>query len=117
MYKLRDQLEQIFDEQDKLKADIDKAKAEYVQNSGLVSLRRQKLIVAEINKFIDLYCIREENARCDLNEFCILFAKYIECDIHDIAEILRSFGYIKYERDCIVNLAWAKPYITGLKLK
>lgn len=117
MIKLRDQLEQIFDEQDKLKADIDKAKAEYVQNSGLVSLRRQKLIVAEINKFVDLCCIREENARCNLNEFCILFSKYVECDIHDIAEILRSIGYIKYERASIGCLSWPKPYITGLKPK
>lgn len=117
MVKLRDQLEQILDEQDKLKADINKAKAEYVQNSALISLRRQKLIVAEINKFIDLYCIREENARCDLNEFCILFAKHVECDIHDLAEILRSVGYIKYERASIGCLAWAKPYIKGFKPK
>ena len=117
MDNLAKQLEQIFDEQDKLKADIDKAKSEYVQNSALVSLRRQKLIVVEINKFIDLYYIREENAKYDLNEFCILFAKHVECDIHDIAEILRSIGYIKYERASIGCLAWAKPYIKGFKPK
>ena len=117
MDNLAKQLEQIFDEQDKLKADIDKAKSEYVQNSALVSLRRQKLIVAEINKFIDLYCVRDENARYDLNEFCILFAKHVECDIHDLAEILRSVGYIKYERASIGCLDWAKPYIKGFKPK
>jgi len=117
MVKLREQLEQILDEQDKLKAEFEKQKAEYIQNSGLISLRRQKLIVNEINKFIDLYCIKEEDGRYDLNEFCILFAKYVEYDIHDIAEILRSIGYIKYERATIGNLAWAKPYIKGFKPK
>ncbi len=117
MYKLRDQLEQILDEQDKLKADFEKQKAEYLQKSALVSMKRWKLIIDELNDFIDTHYIRDENARCDLYEFQVNFESYVNYAIHDLLGIMESFGYIELERDTIGNLAWAKPYIKGFKPK
>lgn len=117
MVKLRDQLEQILDEQDKLKADFEKMKSEYLQKSALVSMKRWKLIIDEINDFIDKYYIRDENAKCDLYEFQVNFESYINYTIYDLLRILESFGYIGLERDTIGNLAWAKPYIKGFKPK
>lgn len=117
MYKLRDQLEQIFDEQDKLKAEFEKQKAEYLHNSASVSIKRQSLISNEIENFIDAHYIRDENAKYDLYEFQVNFESYINYTIHDLLRILESFGYIELERDTIGNLAWAKPYIKGFKPK
>ena len=115
--KLREQLEQILDEQDKLKSDFEKQKAEYLHNSALVSIKRQSLISNEIEKFINAYYIRDENARCNLYEFQVNFESYINYTIYDLLRILESFGYIGLERDTIGNLAWAKPYIKGFKPK
>lgn len=115
--KLREQLEQILDEQDKLKSDFEKTKSEYLHNSALVSIKRQSLISNEIEKFIDTHYIRDENSKCDLYEFQVNFESYINYTIHDLLRILESFGYIGLKRDTIGNLAWAKPYIKGLKSK
>ena len=115
--KLCEQLEQILDEQDKLKAEFEKQKAEYLHKSALISIKRQNLISDEIEKFINTHYIRDENAKCDLYEFQVNFESYITYTIHDLLRILESFGYIELERDTIGNLAWAKPYIKGFKPK
>lgn len=114
---LKAQLEQIFNEQDKLKAEFEKAKSEYLQNSALVSMRRQSLIIKEIEKFIDLHYIRNVNARCNVNEFRINFESFINYDIHDLLRILVLFGYIRLEQATDENITWTKPYIKGFESK
>lgn len=117
MVKLREQLEQILDEQDKLKAEFEEQKAKYLYESTCLSMRRQNFISDEIKKFIDTHYIRDENAKCDLYEFQVNFESYINYTIYDLLRILELFGYIGLERDTIGNLAWAKPYIKGFKPK
>ena len=119
MYKLREQLEQILDEQDKLKAEFEKAKVEYLQKSALISMKRWKLIIDEINEFVNTHYIRDENAKCDLYEFQVNFESYINYTIYDLLRILESFGYIGLEKTQIgpFDLGYAKPYIKGFEPK
>ncbi len=126
MYKLRDQLEQIFDEQDKLKADFEKAKLEYIKNSNLVSLKREVLIGRAISKFFDKHYIRGEDFRSDLNEFQTNFESFVNYDIRDLREILKALGYVGLEYCTMTEegysyakegYGYAKPYIKGFKPK
>lgn len=117
--KLREQLEQILDEQDKLKAEFEKVKTEYIKNSNLIALKREVLIAKEISKFFDKYYIRGEDFRSGLDEFQINFERFINYDIHDLREILEAYGYIGLEQTIMepFNLVYAKSYIKGFKLK
>lgn len=113
MVKLREQLEQIFDEQDKLHNNFEKVKLEYIKNSNLISLRREKLIIEEINKFIELCYTKDENAKYDYFKFKTEFENYISYSISDLIEILKDAGYIGHDVGVKSNL-WGVPYIKGI---
>jgi predicted nucleic acid-binding protein len=119
MYKLRDQLEQILNEQDKLKADFEKAKSEYIKNSNLIALKREVLIAEEISNFFDKHYVCGEDFRSELDEFRINFESFINYDIHNLREILEAYGYIGLEYCTLTEegYGYAKPYIKGFKPK
>ncbi len=124
--KLREQLEQIFDEQDKLKDEFENSKKEYIRNSNLISLKKEVLIAKEISNFFDKHYICGEDFRSDLNEFQINFESFINYDIRDLREILEACGYIGLEYCTLAEegysyaeegYGYAKPYIKGFKPK